>query len=75
MMGMTEVERRVVVDAVVSGAIGKGDTVECLAGLFTVASIERRSGDDIHVVMVGRPDVGRVNVAFRVGGDEVGGRS
>lgn len=69
-MGMTEVERKVVADAVAAGAIGKGDTVECLGGLFTVASIERRS-DDIHVVMVGRPDVRRATVAFRVGGDDL----
>jgi hypothetical protein len=67
MMGMTEAERQVVADAVVAGKIGKGDTVECLAGLFTVGAIERSAGD-IHVVMLGRTvNAAQVEVAFRVG--------
>lgn len=71
-MGMTEAERQVVAEAVAAGKIGKGDTVECLAGMFTVGAIER-SGGDIHVVMLGRVVTGQVEVAFRVGGDDPSG--
>lgn len=73
-MSMTEAERKVVAEAVAAGTIGKGDTVECLAGLFTVGAIER-SGGDIHVVMLGRKRVSadEVMIAFRVGGDEPNG--
>lgn len=71
-MGMTEAERKVVAEAVVAGKISKGDTVECLAGMFTVGAIER-TGGDIHVVMLGRVSTGQVEVAFRVGGDSPDG--
>lgn len=68
-MSMTEAERKVVAEAVAAGTIGKGDTVECLSGLFTVGAIER-SGGDIHVVMLAERRVDQVMVAFRVGGDD-----
>lgn len=71
MMGMTATERQVVAEAVEAGTIGKGDNVECMGGLFMVASVERR-GSDIHVVMVESPRVKNVDIAFRVGGDAPG---
>lgn len=71
-MGMTDAERREVAEAVVAGRIGKGDTVECLGGLFTVGAVERRQ-DDIHVVMLARPMMESVEIAFRVGGDSPDG--
>lgn len=70
---MTSAESAVVSDAILSGTIGVGDTVECLAGLFTVGSVRRGSGGDIEVVMLAERRVDEVVVAFRVGGDALDG--